>query len=200
VKLLVAVAVAATLLVVGTLATRTIAHTLFLQRLASHPAAATRSDDTDARLPADKLGRAVWATHANRREAALALFDFRELTRRAMADHWSTLTPAQQDELVDLLRQVMLRGMRELEVPLTIVKQAEKLDDVEMLCTTTQNGRVVDVELVWRFHQTERGWLLFDLVVDEVSTVRNYKAQLGKIISEHGIDGLFEKLRAKVAG
>jgi hypothetical protein len=157
------VVVAALLAGAGVLGARAAALTLFIRAVsecATHATLAPPATARPAPLPPSLLfdGNPV---------------DTREITRRAMAGHWSRITVAQQEEMVALMGRLMARWLA-----------SEKWDDAEVLV---------------KLEKAPGGWVVRDLVVDEVGLVRIYKAQFDRHMREHGIDALLEKMR-KSAG
>ena len=55
----------------------------------------------------------------------------------------------------------------------------------------------VEVRVEYRLHRPldKKGWLVYDIIIDDVSLVRNYRSQFQKIIQKRGIKGLLERLR-----
>lgn len=136
----------------------------------------------------------------------VSLLDFDELCRRALDQHWTTLTPAQQTEFSSLLRQLVERNYR---------ANLERIRDYEIDYTreeSTANGVVVHtsarsrasrreppVEIAYSMHLVGADWRVFDVVTDGVSLVHNYQQQFHRIITRDGFDALITRMRDRLA-
>ena len=137
------------------------------------------------------------------------LFDYTELAKRALADHWAKLTPAQRTEFVSTLRDLIERNYaRQLRSNLDyqVVYKTEDVAGPEATVTTVvkvkTKGKATDAEIVYKMKQPEAssaGWMVYDVITDEVSLVRNYRSQFGKVIAEKGYDELVKKMKTKLA-
>ena len=55
------------------------------------------------------------------------------------------------------------------------------------------------MEIAYSMHNVGGTWRVFDVTTDSVSMVANYRSQFHSIISEHGIDGLLQRMRDRLA-
>ena len=137
------------------------------------------------------------------------LFDYSELARRSLADHWTKLTPAQRTEFVSTLRELIERNyVKQLRTNLeySVSYKNEEVSGAEATVTSIvkvkTQGKATDAEIVYKMKRPEAGaeqaWLVYDVITDEVSLVRNYRSQFGKIISEKSYDELIKKMKSKL--
>jgi phospholipid transport system substrate-binding protein len=141
------------------------------------------------------------------KKLAASLLDYDELGKRAMAQHWDKLSPAQQKEFISTLRGLIERNyVKQLKTNLDyqVVYKGEDPDGSESVVTTLvkvkTSGTTNDAEVVYKMHKLADGsWRVFDIVTDEVSLVRNYKTQFNKIITEQSYDALIKKMKSKLA-
>jgi phospholipid transport system substrate-binding protein len=133
------------------------------------------------------------------------LFDYEELAKRSLADHWATLKPAQQTEFVSTLKQLIERSYtRQLKsnMDYKVEYKGEHLDGKEATVTSIvkvkTKGKDTDAEIVYKLKESPSAWLVYDVITDEVSLVRNYRTQFGKIINEKGYDELVRKMKSKL--
>jgi len=137
------------------------------------------------------------------------LFDYGELAKRALADHWIKLTPPQRTEFVATLRELIERNYtKQLRSNLDyqVVYKNEQLTGQEATVTSLvkvkTQGKATDAEIVYKMRRGDEsaaGWLVYDVITDEVSLVRNYRTQFGKIINEKSYDELIKKMKSKLA-
>jgi phospholipid transport system substrate-binding protein len=134
------------------------------------------------------------------------LLDYDELAKRAMAQHWTKLTPTQQKEFVGTLRELIERNyVKQLRSNLDYQVQykGEQVEGAEATVTTTVKvktaGKNTDAEIVYKMRKLPDGtWRVWDVITDEVSLVRNYRTQFNKIITEKSYDELLRKMKSKL--
>jgi phospholipid transport system substrate-binding protein len=129
------------------------------------------------------------------------IFDFAEITRRALGRHWQTASSAQRDELVRLLSALMERsymGRIEQYSGERIAFVSEVVDgDLATVRThfLTKGGTPIPVD--YRLARAGERWLAYDVTIEGVSLVANFRAQFNKIIQTSSTQGLVERLRAR---
>jgi len=141
----------------------------------------------------------------DRREAvkhlAEQVFDVGETARRALGTHWQQRTPAERDEFVklfaNLLEQTYINRIDEFGgEKLTYV--SEQIDGdraVVKAKITTKKGTDVPVES--RLHQKEGRWLIYDILVENLSLISNYRSQFDRVIRTSSYDELVKRLKTK---
>jgi phospholipid transport system substrate-binding protein len=137
------------------------------------------------------------------------LFDYEELAKRAMVDHWDKLTTAQRSEFVSTLRELIERNyVRQLKTNMDYQvtykgeEQAGEEATVTSVVKVKTKGKATDAEIIYKMRHPEKPdaqWLVYDVITDEVSLVRNYRSQFGKIINEKGYGELIRKMKSKLA-
>jgi phospholipid transport system substrate-binding protein len=136
------------------------------------------------------------------RTMAHEIFDFRELSQRALARHWQARTPAERDEFVQLFADLLERSyIGKIEMYSggdRIQYTAETADGEQATVRTrivTKSGTEIPVD--YRMHRVGDRWLVYDVAIEGVSLVANYRAQFNRIIQTSSFKGLVEKLAAK---
>ena len=137
------------------------------------------------------------------RRIANAIFDFTETTRRSLGPHWRTRTPAEREEITRLFADLLERsyiGKIELYSGEKIAYLGDRIDGDHATVHTklvTKQG----TEILVDYRMIRRGdrWLAYDVSIEGVSMVANYRAQFNKIIQTSSYAGLVQKLRAKQA-
>jgi phospholipid transport system substrate-binding protein len=135
------------------------------------------------------------------RKIADDIFDFNEISRRALARHWQGLSDKQREEFVGLFADLLERSYIskiELYGGEKIVYANERVDgDVATVGTKiiTKNG--TDVPVDYRMAKRGGRWLVYDVNIEGVSLVSNYRTQFNKIIQTASYDELVQKLRTK---
>jgi phospholipid transport system substrate-binding protein len=137
------------------------------------------------------------------RKVADQAFDWNEMARRALATHWRERTPEQQQEFVRLFRDLVERTyMNRLETA-TQEKQdiqyvGEQVDGSRAVVKTnvvTKRNQQVPIE--YRLHKVDGGWKIYDVLVEGISLVNNYRSQFNRIISSSSYNELVQKMKSR---
>ena len=135
------------------------------------------------------------------RKVANDIFDWSEIARRSLARHWQPLSEAQRTEFVGLFSELLERSYIskiELYGGEKILYTNERLDgDYGTVATKiiTKNGTEVPVDYKM-FRRGDR-WLVYDVNIEGVSLVSNYRTQFNKIIQTASYGDLVTKLKTK---
>jgi phospholipid transport system substrate-binding protein len=133
-----------------------------------------------------------------------ARFDFAEMSKRALGMHWQKRTPEEKKEFVslfsDLLEKTYINKIEGYSSE-KIVYEDQVLDGdyatVKTRITTTKN---VEIPIVYRMLRTGSKWSVYDVVIEEVSLISNYRTQFNKIIKTGSYEELIRKMKGKQVG
>jgi phospholipid transport system substrate-binding protein len=145
-------------------------------------------------------GRAA-ERRAGVRRIANEIFDFAETTRRSLGRHWQARTPAEQAELVALFTDLLERtyvGRIEAYSGEKIQYLGDTVDGTHATVRTkliTRQETPIPVD--YRMHLRNGRWLAYDVTIEGISLVGNYRGQFNRILQTSSYAGLVEKLRAK---
>jgi phospholipid transport system substrate-binding protein len=131
------------------------------------------------------------------------MFDQVELARLSLGNNWNKLTEAQRQEFVELFQQVLEKAYADKILAYTDEKI---LYDREVPISKNRVGvqtRVVtkskEIPIIYRVVQESDGtWKVYDVVVENVSLVMNYRSQFNDILAKNKPDELIDILRKKV--
>ena len=136
-------------------------------------------------------------------EILLPRFDRRFAAQVVLAKHWRTASAEQRDRFIAAFYQALLRryadGLLEFEQDMVKVlpfrgDASKKRSKVRSTVTLDDGTKVaVDYELVKR----ESGWLLFNVVIEGVSYVRNFRAELDSEIRSTSLDAVIQRLEGE---
>lgn len=133
------------------------------------------------------------------REVVGELFDFRTMSLLVLGPSWKNATEEQKDRFVEGFRNLLIRTYSKalLQAGDASVEWAP-LDLAEGDTRTMVSGTVPTssgpVTLNWRLRDTDAGWRVYDVVVDGISLVTNYRGTYTAEIRKVGLDGLIAKL------
>ncbi|HSE93482.1 MAG TPA: ABC transporter substrate-binding protein [Methylomirabilota bacterium] len=155
--------------------------------------------DSDLKKP----GRAA-ERRAAIRKVALEIFDVQEITKRVCGLHWSARTPAEREELVGLFRELLERAYLsriELYNGERIAFTGETVDgDVATVRTRLTLREGVEVPVEYRMMRRGERWVSYDVVIEGVSLVANYRGQFNRILQGGSYAELVRRLRAMLEG
>ncbi|HZE35682.1 MAG TPA: ABC transporter substrate-binding protein [Candidatus Eisenbacteria bacterium] len=135
------------------------------------------------------------------RKIADELFDFGEIARRALGRYWQPLTEAQRTEFVALFADLLERSYIskiELYGGEKIVYTGDRVEgDLATVGTKiiTKNGTEVPVD--YRLFKKGDRWMVYDVNIEGISLVSNYRTQFNKIIQTNGYNSLVERMKVK---
>lgn len=132
------------------------------------------------------------------------LFDDVELSKRTLARNWNSLNVAQRQEFVKLFRQVLEKAYIDKILAYTDEKIVY---DRENMISATQaeiQTRVItsskEIPISYRMILKDGAWKVYDVVIENVSLVMNYRTQFNDILAKNTPEELLEILRKKVKG
>jgi phospholipid transport system substrate-binding protein len=133
------------------------------------------------------------------RKLAIEAFDVQETARRALGPHWQQRTPAEREEFVQLFADLLERtyiAKIDLYGGERLKFTDERVDGdsaVVRAKVTTRQGTEVPVE--GRMHKRADRWLIYDVAIENVSLIANYRAQFDRIIRTSSYAELVKRLR-----
>lgn len=145
-------------------------------------------------------------TQIDERRAAIAvvageIFDFGEMAKRSLAQHWDKRTPAEQREFVRLFTVLIQRSyLSQIEqhaATALMTYRGETVENDYAVVQTTvplNNGNAMPLD--YRMRNTRDHWQVYDFSMGGISLVANYRAQFNKIIRTSSYENLVEKLKA----
>jgi phospholipid transport system substrate-binding protein len=129
-----------------------------------------------------------------------ARFDYPEMSRRALGAPWNNLSDQDKQEFVGLFRTLLTNTYAERietysgEGVQYLNERMEK--DYAEVRTKVLSGKA-DIPLDYRLINKAEDWRVYDVVVDGISLVNNYRGQFSKILRESTYSDLVDQLRKK---
>jgi len=162
-----------------------------------------RVDDVVKVLENPALSSKPAERHAAVRKIAEEIFDYPDTARRALGPHWSQRTPQEQQEFTRLFAELLDRayiGKIELYQGEKVRYVGDTINGDDATVKTkivTKKGSEVPVD--YRLHSKDGRWLVYDVIIEGVSLVSNYRTQFNKIVQTESYPALVQKLKAKEA-
>jgi phospholipid transport system substrate-binding protein len=136
------------------------------------------------------------------REVILQRFNFEEMAKRSLGRHWQKRTPEEQQEFVqlftDLLENSYIDKIERSEGKENINYTEETIENSNASVRTAivQKGdQNIDVE--YRLLKRNGDWQVYDVVIERVSLVNNYRTQFNKILLQESYEALIKKMKLK---
>lgn len=129
------------------------------------------------------------------------IFDYGEMAKRSMGIHWRDLTPVQKKEFVSLFSSLLENSYASKIESYNNEKISYEKESVEGDYAEV-DSRIVTAKrdeytLDYRLLKEGNKWMVYDVVIEGVSLVSNYRSQFNKIINEKGYNELVKKMRTK---
>ena len=136
------------------------------------------------------------------KKSIATIFDSQEMAKRTLGKHWNQRTPAERKQFADLFATLLensYAGKIESYNNEKIVYTKETLDgDYAEVKSKVITPKQDEFTLDYKLMKKENGsWMVYDVVIEGVSLVSNYRTQFNKIISTNGYTELVKKLQAK---
>jgi phospholipid transport system substrate-binding protein len=135
------------------------------------------------------------------RKIAAEVFDVQETARRALGPHWQQRTPQQREEFVQLFAELLEQtyiskidffGGERLRFT------EEKVDgDNAIVRAKVVTRQAAEVPVEARLLRKADRWLVYDILIENISLVGNYRAQFDRIVRTQGYDELVKRLRTR---
>jgi phospholipid transport system substrate-binding protein len=135
------------------------------------------------------------------RKVADDIFDFGETAKRSLGRHWAARTDAERDEFVKLFGDLLERSYIskiELYGGEKIQYVSDKIEGEQasvMSKLLTKTGTEVPIE--YRMLKKGERWLVYDVIIEGVSLVSNYRTQFNKIIQTSSFAELVKKMKSR---
>jgi len=165
------------------------------------------ADQVLVALKADASVRGGNTTRVNQLvdELILPNVNFEKTTRLAAGRYWRQATPEQQAALVKAFRGTLGRAYSgaftrvddATNVKVLPLRGEVDATDVVVKSQVTQRANTQPIALDYRLEKTSQGWKIYDLNVENIWLIENYRNQFAQQISQSGIDGLIQALNQR---
>ena len=135
------------------------------------------------------------------KKAISGIFDYSEMAKRSLGKHWNTRTAAEKKHFTELFATLLensYAGKIESYNNEKIVYIKEIIeDDYAEIKSKVVTAARDEFTLDYRLFKQNGKWMVYDVVIEGVSLVSNYRSQFNKIITSNGYDKLVKKLQSK---
>lgn len=136
------------------------------------------------------------------RQAVDERFDWRLMSRMTLARHWARLDEKQKEEFVslfsDLLERTYLDQVQDYS-GLEVTYEGEKVEnDYASVSAKIRTKEGAQVPVVYRLKKEDGNWYVYDVIIEGVSLINNYRTQFNAILVNSSFSNLIDKLKAKL--
>ncbi len=167
---------------------------VFVETIASNALQAVKNDEAVKRGDLKRINELV-------DQLIMPYVNFEKTTRLAAGRHWRQANPEQRTALVEAFKGTLIRTYSGALANVDAVSRIDiqpfrgdaNADDVVVRSLVNRsNGPSVAVD--YRLEKTPQGWKVYDLNIENIWLIQNYRNQFAQQIQQSGIDGLIEAL------
>ncbi|NIO17241.1 MAG: ABC transporter substrate-binding protein [Deltaproteobacteria bacterium] len=128
-------------------------------------------------------------------------FEFRIMSQQVLATNWKKANPDERDRFVTLFSDLLENTYMERIEAYTDEKVEyvnEKVRDDRAIVETIIVTKTADIPIRYKLVMKGDEWLVYDVVIEEVSLIRNYRSSYREIVMKDGIEGLLARMEEKV--
>ena len=159
---------------------------------------AMQKRDAEIRAALPPIGTEPTEAQRTKAQGLLTEFiDFRGMAEASLGKHWAKMSEAKRKELIDAFTTRFKKatlGQLDFYRSTAIKYEPETKQDDLVMVPTSMVVKGEPTQVTYAMKQAKNGWLIEDIVIDDVSTIQNYRASFNKVISKEGVDGLIAKL------
>ena len=129
-------------------------------------------------------------------------FDYKEMGKRTLGKYWPQLSEADRKEFVHLFQRFLSQtyagnvdGYSGEQVE--YLKERRKGNFAEVQTAVVSEKSTLPIS--YRLLKHPEGWKVYDVVLDGIGLVKNFRSQFGRIIEAESVEALLEKLRTRIA-
>lgn len=133
-------------------------------------------------------------------------FDTDYAARLVLAQHWRTATPEQRKRFVSALYNALLRTYGGALTDFTADRlqilpfRGDPAATQAIVRTVVTRGNGQQIPVDYRLRKTAEGWKAYDVIIEGISYVRNYRTDIGSEVSQRGLDAVIARLEKEGLG
>jgi phospholipid transport system substrate-binding protein len=135
------------------------------------------------------------------RDVINARFDYRAMSQRTLATQWKKASDEEKGRFVDLFSKLLewtYVGRIEAYTNETVEFDKEIIKGHRAQVNTFIVTASADIPVNYRLLKKDNDWYVYDVIIEEVSLIRNYRSSYRSIVKNEGISGLLSKMEQKI--
>jgi phospholipid transport system substrate-binding protein len=133
------------------------------------------------------------------RQLVFSRFDFSEMTKRSLGAHWKSMDQAEQREFIAAFTQRLLvaYGKTVRSTGNEKIQFTREVQDGQQASVETQviSGNGDQTPIDYRLRDVDGQWMVYDVVIDNVSLVNNYRSQFERVIAKSSVQDLLRRMK-----
>lgn len=135
------------------------------------------------------------------KEVLYQRFDFTEMARRSLGSEWRRRTPEEQKEFVKLFTELLERAYLD-KIESYSGEKVQYLKEREDGNYAEVETKIVDKKgqeysVDYRLHKVNGDWKVYDVIIEDVSLVGNYRSQFSRVLAKSSFDELLKTMKEK---
>ena len=128
-------------------------------------------------------------------------FDFTEMAKRSLGPHWTRRTQQEQREFVKLFTELLGKSYADRiesysSQNVAYTREVEDKNYAEVN-TTIVSDKQEKVSINYKLHSVDKEWKVYDLVIEDISVINNYRSQFNRVIARSSFEELVRMLKEK---
>jgi len=135
------------------------------------------------------------------RQVISARFDFTEMAKRSLGTHWQRRGTEEQRRFVELFTDLLDRSyadhLESFNGEKIVYGRETQENDYAEVETKVVSKKGEEFAVNYRMHAVNREWKVYDVVIENISLVNNYRSQFNRVLATSSFDEFLRKLQGK---
>jgi phospholipid transport system substrate-binding protein len=136
------------------------------------------------------------------RQVIYPRFDFPEMARRSLGPTWRRVSPAEHQEFVrlftELLAESYVNNIESYNGEKILYGRETQEQDYAEVDTKLVTKRGEEIPVNYKLHKVDGNWKVYDVVIENISLVNNYRAQFTRFLTKSSFTELLDTIREKL--
>jgi phospholipid transport system substrate-binding protein len=129
-------------------------------------------------------------------------FDFAEMARRSLGPTWRRISPQEQQEFLRLFTQLLeesyISNIEGYSGEKVLYGREIQEQDFAEVNTKIINKQGEEIALNYKLHRVDGDWKVYDVVIENVSLVNNYRSQFSRLLAKLSFTEVLDRIREKL--
>jgi phospholipid transport system substrate-binding protein len=130
-----------------------------------------------------------------------SMFDFRVMAKSSLGKNWKTITPEDQESFVGLFSSLVERryiGKIDAYTDQEVIYKKQLVKENKAMIYTSLINKGTEIPIVYKLKVKEDKWLIYDMKIENVSLILNYRRDFESIIRKEKFAGLVERMTRQI--
>ena len=136
------------------------------------------------------------------RQVIYPRFDFADMARRSLGPTWRRISPAEQQEFVrlftELLAESYVNNIESYNGEKILYGREIQEQEYAEVDTKLVTKRGEEIPVDYKLHKVDGDWMVYDVVIENISMVNNYRAQFTRLLAKSSFAELLDRIREKL--